>query len=99
MRKPSASGKAKGGRGGATVAALKPKGRVAARAARPAGQANGSARASRRPAVAKVARVAEQRVERPQPARFADAEPAATGSRGKYVYCIIEAIDALRFGP
>jgi hypothetical protein len=27
------------------------------------------------------------------------ADPSAAASRGKYVYCIIEAVDALRFGP
>jgi len=46
-----------------------------------------------RPAPEKAARVQERRTVR------AEADPAATGSRGKYVYCIIEATDPLRFGP
>jgi hypothetical protein len=46
-----------------------------------------------RPALEKPPRVQERRTVR------AEADPAATGSRGKYVYCIIEATDPLRFGP
>src|SRR5581483_7739025 len=69
---------------------------------RPAGKPNGSTttRANGRTAVAKSARVAERRIERaPQPARFVEPEPAVVASRGKYVYCIIEATDPLKFGP
>jgi hypothetical protein len=40
----------------------------------------------------------ERRVDRVR-ARPADAEPAASASRGKYVYCVIEATDPLKFGP
>jgi len=100
MRKPSASAKAKGGRAGAAVASLKAKGRVAARPARPAGKPNGSTRANGRTAVAKSARVAERRIERAAPpSRVAEPEPVVAASRGKYVYCIIEANDPLKFGP
>jgi gas vesicle protein GvpL/GvpF len=100
MRKPSASGKAKGGRASAAVASLKAKGRVAARPARPAGKPNGSVRANGRTAVAKSSRVAERRIERAAPpSRFAEPEPTVAASRGKYVYCIIEATDPLKFGP
>jgi gas vesicle protein GvpL/GvpF len=100
MRKPPASAKSKGGRGAAAVASLKPKGRVAARTARPAGKANGSMRANGRTAVAKAARVTERRAERPpHSSRFAELEPAVAASRGKYVYCIVEATESLKFGP
>jgi gas vesicle protein GvpL/GvpF len=100
MRKPSASGKAKGGRASAAVFSLKAKGRVAARPARPAGKPNGSTRANGRAVVAKSARAVERRVERPvQPSRVVAPEPTVAASRGKYVYCIIEAPDPLKFGP
>jgi gas vesicle protein GvpL/GvpF len=102
MRKPPASAKAKGGRGGATVTSLKPRGRVAARPVKPAGKANGSTRGNGRTMTAKSGRVPERRVERApggQAARFVQVEPAVAASRGKYVYCIIEATDPLKFGP
>src|SRR5204862_5334096 len=46
-----------------------------------------------RPAPAKVARVPERRTASAQP------DASAGANRGKYVYCIIEAPDPLRFGP
>ena len=46
-----------------------------------------------RPAPAKATRIAERR------SAVVQSEASATGSRGKYVYCIIEAPDPLRFGP
>jgi hypothetical protein len=46
-----------------------------------------------RPALAKANRIAERRTAHVQ------RDTAAVGSRGKYVYCIIEATDPLRFGP
>src|SRR5262249_19145725 len=99
MRKPSASVKAKGGRG-AAVAPLKLKARVAARPARPAGKPFGSTRGNGRPAAGKSARAREGRTGGPaQASRFTQAEPAVAASRGKYVYCIIEATDPLKFGP
>jgi hypothetical protein len=98
MRKPPASAKSKGGRGGAAVAPLKTKARVAARTARPAAKPNGSARGNGRTAVAKSVRA--DRLQRPlQSHPGPESEPAVVGSRGKYVYCIIEAGDALKFGP
>jgi len=64
-------------------------------AAKPSARKNGGAGrpVEARPAPAKAARVAERRMV------GAEADMAATGSRGKYVYCIIEATDPLRFGP
>jgi hypothetical protein len=100
MRKPSASAKSKGGRGSASIAQLKPKGRVAARVAKPAAKPNGSIRSNGRAAVARSARGPDRRLDRAlQTGRAVDVEPAAAASRGKYVYCIIEADDALKFGP
>ena len=74
-----------------------------ARAAKPASMSNGAAgRASAKPST---------RAARPAPDRRASekivqggrtmtgVEPAAGTSRGKYVYCIIESADPLRFGP
>jgi hypothetical protein len=61
-------------------------------------RANGS-QLSARPGV-KPARAAEKRAaERPVPGRRAAVHLSAAGSRGKYVYCIIESADPLRFGP
>jgi hypothetical protein len=95
MRKPSASPR-KSTRSRAPVAALarrqpqkpgtppKIDGRVAARA--PAAKpARGTAAAERR--------TAEKAVHQKAPA------PSAVASRGKYVYCIIQATDPLKFGP
>jgi Gas vesicle synthesis protein GvpL/GvpF len=97
MRKRPASAKAKGGRGAGAIAAVKPRKRAASRPARAAGKANGTMRFR---AAAKSARPAERRIERlPQTARIRELEPAIAPSRGKYVYCIIEATDPLRFGP
>jgi hypothetical protein len=48
-----------------------------------------------------IARVADRHAGRAMPARqpAAELESRAGASRGKYVYCIIEAPDALKFGP
>ena len=46
-----------------------------------------------RPAPAKANRLPERRTAR------LESDASAVGSRGKYVYCIIEATDPLRFGP
>src|SRR5262249_34307327 len=44
------------------------------------------------------ARGEERRRDRVSQRAAAEIAPAAANSRGKYVYCVIEAIDALRFG-
>jgi len=57
---------------------------------RPASARASSRVASRRTAVASAA---------DSPAAVLEAESQVAGSRGKYVYCVIEASDQLRFGP
>src|SRR5439155_8831092 len=72
--------------------------KVTARAAR----GNGAGRAAAKPAArAARARTAERRVpERAAAARSGATADAAEGmSRGKYVYCIIDSAEPLRFGP
>ena len=91
MRKPSGSARprARGQSGAAAKPAVR-KGALAAKA-----KSNG------RDATAgsSVARNKRSAPERQAPrARSAAAEPASATSRGKYVYCIIEAPDPLRFG-
>jgi len=73
-----------------------------ARPAKPISKSNGTGRAIAKPA---------SRAVRPGPDRRASekivhggrtapsAEASGSTSRGKYVYCIIESTDALRFGP
>jgi Gas vesicle synthesis protein GvpL/GvpF len=70
-------------------------GRTSAGAGKPNGRARAAVKAAARPARA-VDRRAADRVA--QSSRMAAAE-ATNASRGKYVYCIIEAGDPLRFGP
>jgi gas vesicle protein GvpL/GvpF len=62
--------------------------------------------ATRKVAARARARAARAAVERPTAEKTvqagrttASAESTASGSRGKYVYCIIESADPLRFGP
>ena len=72
----------------------------AARSARkPAGRPNGSGRLTAKPRNARVTpRAASEKVV--QGGRATTGEAAAVGaSRGKYVYCIIDSSDSLRFGP
>jgi gas vesicle protein GvpL/GvpF len=74
---------------------------AAARPAKSASRKNGAAARSISPRsmAAKASKApVERRSERVAPARPQPDAGAAT-SRGKYVYCIIEAADALRFGP
>jgi hypothetical protein len=96
MRKPSASTQ-KHDRGRAPVAAMtKPS---SAPKRRPRGKSNGRAgapRAAQRGASAER-RTSEKIVQGKTAAAAVGAAQAA--SRGKYVYCIIEASDPLRFGP
>src|SRR5580765_4639355 len=71
-------------------------------AARPAKAAlrnsNGGARDGNRKAVRNL-RATDRRATKVVSAPRPEAVPAIVGSRGKYVYCIIEAPDALKFGP
>ena len=101
---PRAASARKGERG-RTPAAVKATAKKAAnrrRGDKPAGKNNGGARASAKVTSAKSARgdrrVAEKTV---HGGRTTIATPGSTGSasRGKYVYCIIESGDPLRFGP
>jgi gas vesicle protein GvpL/GvpF len=74
--------------------------RATARQAKASGRRNGSAaKAAAARLSAKTSRTTDRRPERVVQGARAQAEVAATASRGKYVYCIIEAPDALRFGP
>ena len=70
-------------------------------ASKPAPRGNGPARASV-PAAARPARMPERRASEKvvQGGRTTSAvDLARGGSRGKYVYCIIDSSDALKFGP
>src|SRR5262249_38251968 len=75
---------------------------AAGRAAKPS-KPNGAVRAAPAKAAAKTARgsVAERRAEKTVQAgrTLAAPETPTLSSRGKYVYCIIESSDPLRFGP
>ena len=102
MSKPSARARRSGPQVPVT---LLPKGATKRGTARAAvkgkGRKNGSAG---RPAVVSLRqrRPAAQRPAEKAPATVAPApmpDPSAGTSRGKYVYCIIEASDPLRFGP
>jgi Gas vesicle synthesis protein GvpL/GvpF len=76
--------------------------KATARMAKATPKANGSARAAAAKPPAKSARPTERRVAEKtvQAGRtLPSVEKAVAGSRGKYVYCIIESGDPLRFGP
>jgi len=107
MRKRSGSaarGRRATARSAARVAprkAARPAPPLAAKAkpAKAVARRNGTVRKSETRRVAKSG-VAEQRVERVLlSARTPDVDTNATASRGKYVYCVIEAPEPLRFGP
>ncbi len=76
---------------------------VAERSARPAAKSNGSARGVSSKPAAKAARGALERRVAEKTVQAGRTMPSPEGgvgaSRGKYVYCIIEAADPLRFGP
>ena len=97
MRKPSASAR-RSGRRRVVPATPKATGRRARQA-----KANGRSAVSHRPAVARPAPARQVREPERRPAgkvvHGGKASAAVSGSRGKYVYCIIEASDPLRFGP
>jgi Gas vesicle synthesis protein GvpL/GvpF len=95
MRKPSASAR-RSARPATSVASSPKSGKGRApRGGKPAAKKDGTGRT----AEAKTPARADRRVERVVSGRTTDAEPAVSGSRGKYVYCIIEATDPLKFGP
>jgi hypothetical protein len=99
MPRPSASA-AKGAR---SRSAAPPTSKVPIKkaASKPAVQGNGSVRASAKPA-ARTAKSQERRTSERvvQGGRSTvAADPRAGTSRGKYVYCIIDSGDPLRFGP
>ena len=93
MRKPTGSARRSAGRSDPKRQPV-PKKAPAPVAAKPARKNGAPGRAvEAKPAAAKVRRMpvrATVAVER---------EPSTAASRGKYVYCIIEATDPLRFGP
>jgi hypothetical protein len=95
MRKPSASAR-RPARPATPVASSAKSGKArASRGTKAAAKKNGAGRT----AEAKTPAKPERRAERVVHGRTTDAEPAVSGSRGKYVYCIIEATDPLKFGP
>ena len=72
---------------------------VAARSAKPP-RGNGAVRTESRPAPRETRGGNDRRSERVlQAGRSATIESPGSASRGKYVYCIIESSDPLRFGP
>jgi hypothetical protein len=74
--------------------------RAAARPAKASGRKNGAPKAvEARPGAVKPGKLVDRRAERVVQGARAQTEAATMASRGKYVYCIIEAPDALRFGP
>src|SRR5262245_11119718 len=93
MRKPTASARRPTGRPGPKRQPVQKKAAAAVRA-KPARRNGSAGRAlEARLAPAKANRLAERRTTR------LASEASAAASRGKYVYCIIEATDPLRFGP
>lgn len=101
MRKPSVSARS-AGRGtprGARPVARAPKTAVKPTTAKTAVKPNGNQRTTSRNARAKKPAAGERtKPRRVETVVRVDAE-ASIPSRGKYVYCIIEAADPLKFGP
>src|SRR5687767_3082768 len=97
MRKPTGSARKTDRPRGAAVVARPPKKETRVRAAKTTPRRGGESRAQAgRNGRAVEGRATEKVVRGKLPA----GKDAATGtSRGKYVYCIIEAGDPLRFGP
>jgi len=93
MRKPTGSARRPTGRPDPKRQPVQKKA-AAAVAAKSARRNGAAARAlEARPSPAKANRLAERRT------IHVESEASAAASRGKYVYCIIEATDPLRFGP
>jgi hypothetical protein len=99
MRKPTASARRPAGR--SDQKRITPIKRAAAAPAKAPARRNGGARGAMeaKPAPAKAGRIPDRRTERVVQGARAHADTSAAPSRGKYVYCIIEAPDPLRFGP
>jgi hypothetical protein len=101
MRKPSGSARTRERGRSAAIASAKPAAKKNARETKPKPNGKGAAP---RTAVSKVTGPRDLRGRRPaqekmtQREREATADPGSATSRGKYVYCIIEAPDPLRFG-
>jgi hypothetical protein len=95
MRKPAASARRSGGR--PEPKPMSSAKRAAARPAKAAVRKDGAAvkSAETKQTTGRPDRRAERVVQGPR----AESDASAAASRGKYVYCIIEAPDALRFGP
>jgi hypothetical protein len=99
MRKPSASARRRGALPQAKTAS---KARLRAKTVKAGVRSNGPAPARNAEGAARIARQPERRAKSPEKAAAvegATASQSAPASRGKYVYCIIEASDALSFGP
>jgi hypothetical protein len=98
MRRPSTNSR-KSDRGRPAPVAVKRAKNAVKKSAKVAAKPNGAASPAR--AQAKTGRMPERRAERiVQAGKVAShADVAAAVSRGKYVYCIIESGDPLRFGP
>ena len=100
MRKPTGSARRSSGRADHKRAPVLKK--VPAAVAKAPARRNGAAvrSAEAKAAPAKAARLADRRVERVvHSGGRTQAEASTAASRGKYVYCIIEAPDPLKFGP
>jgi hypothetical protein len=101
MRKASGSSRKRERGPGVAVAALSKqsaKKHVPAVRSKPNGRAGAQRPSETRSTVRDVREDRRQAERMPQGARAATLEPDSTTSRGKYVYCIIEATDVLRFG-
>jgi hypothetical protein len=103
MRKPAAnSRRTSGARSVPPPSKTQAATRRSARSAKVVGRGNGSAAraSSGRPAPARQPKAGERRVADKivQPRALPAPEASAGTSRGKYVYCVIEANDPLRFG-
>ena len=88
------------GRGAAPLKPVKAKAagkKPPARAAKPAGRPNGGSRAARAAPRPPAGR-AERRASDKTPASLRGVETREAPSRGKYVYCVIESTEPLRFG-
>ncbi len=97
MRRPSTNSR-KSDRGRPTPVAVKRAKNAVKKSAKPAAKPNGAARHGRRPRPGACRNGALNAcVQAGRVAGHADVTAAA--SRGKYVYCIIESGDPLRFGP
>ena len=94
MPRPSPNA-SKGGRGSAAAA-----GAAKSNAKKPVKpRGNGAARSARTPAKTRTRRASRVRADRAGGADGDAVDATAGTSRGKYVYCIIDSGDPLRFGP